>query len=108
MNTIYKSIFITMLAITANTATATEFEIDKVVTNNLEKAVEPRLQLTLFPGIARAPKTNTVLHMAEQPRDVEGVLNLNSSLNGESQQLTSKQYLDDIQVTTNNILEIRF
>lgn len=107
MKQAYKIIFLALLALTSYSVSA-EIQVQEVLPSHVNETNQAGLQLTLFPGLARAPKTGAVLHMTEQPRDTEGVLNLNSSLTGETQQFASKQYLDDIQVTTNNILELRF
>lgn len=103
MKTIYKSILISLLAVTANNVFATEFEI-----KSDEVLVEPRLQLTLLPGIERPVRKPLAMHMVETAGHYENLLNLNSSLVKPNKTFETEKYFDDIEVTSNNLLEIRF
>ncbi|QMU62322.1 MAG: hypothetical protein GKR92_11695 [Gammaproteobacteria bacterium] len=107
MKTIYTSIFIALLTISASAATASEFEINDE-TMNFKEIVEPRFQMTLFPGIARPAKKPLAMHMVETPRDNANLLNLNSSLVNSTNSVKPDTYLDDIEVVNNNIFELRF
>jgi len=105
-----KILLIAIVTMFTSTAFAAEFKLDDAQLTNPD-AVESRTQLKLFPGITRTPKKSIVLHMAEQPSDTAGILNLNSSLSNSPNQnetYINKNSLDDIQVTNNNIFELRF
>jgi len=107
MKTIYKNILIAVLTLTASAASAAEFDINDAQPNNSD-VVEPRLQLTLFPGIARPAKKPLAMHMVETSNNDANLLNLNSSLVEPANTIKTEKYFDDIEVTSNNILELRF
>lgn len=107
MKTIYTSILIALLAISATSATASEFEINGDAMNS-KNIAEPRLQLKLFPGIARPVNKPLAMHMVEVRNENSDLLNLNSSLVGSTNTFNTNKYFDDIEVTNNNIFELRF
>ena len=107
MKTIYTSILIALLAICATSATASEFEINGD-TMNSKNIAEPRLQLKLFPGITRPVNKPLAIHMVEVRNENSDLLNLNSSLVGSTNTFNTNKYFDDIEVTNNNIFELRF
>ena len=107
MKTIYKNILIAILTITASAASAAEFEINDAQPNNSD-VVESRLQLTLFPGIARPAKNPLAMHMVETSKNDSSLLNLNSSLVEPVNTIKTEKYSDDIEVTNNNLFELRF
>lgn len=103
-----KFILLALLAIASHTILAGDIEMEDILPAHTNEVKEPQLQLTLFPGIARAPKKTSAMHMLEQPSDSSNILNLRSSLNEQEQPNVTNQGLNDIEVISNNILEIRF
>lgn len=103
----YKFIFLALIATASHMASA-EMEFADTSYTNFETVAEPRLQLKLFPGIARAPKKSAAMHMVEPQSNQPSFLSLNNSLDKPNQAYQTEKYLDDIEVTSNNLLEIRF
>jgi len=103
MKTIYKSILIPLLTVSANHVLATDFEI-----NSDEVLTEPRFQLTLLPGIDKPANKPLVMHMVEAADHNENILKLNSSLVRSNHTIETESYFDDIEVPNNNLLDIRF
>ena len=103
----YKLIFLTLIAITSHTASA-ELDYTDTSYSNSEAEAKPRLQLKLFPGIARTPKRTIAMPMVEPKQNQTNYLNLNNSLDKPIQTNKAEKYLDDIEVSSNNILELRF
>ena len=102
MKTIYKSILILLLAVSANHAISADYGI------NYDDAVEePRYQLILLPGFERPTKKPLAMHMVDTS-DHNNILNLNSSLVTSNNNFETEKYFDDIKITNNNLFEIRF
>lgn len=106
MKNIYISILTTALVILANNVAAQEF--DGVGAFPVEQEVEPRTQHKFFPGVKRKEKKSLAMHMVEIPNDNADLLNLNSSLVSSTNTADSKKYFDDIEVTDNNIFQLKF
>lgn len=102
----YKLLFATALSITSYSIAA-ENIIGDAYYNNTEVFVEPRIQLTLLPGIERPTKQPLAMHMVDNSSHESNLLNLNSSL-VESENINNDKYFDDIRVTNNNLFELRF
>ena len=95
------------LTITSLTAFA-EMEIDDVFYPHADQISDPRLQLTLFPGVARATATSLVMQMQDTSFNKVDILNLNTSLVNQIESNKSNLDLQEIKVPSNNILELRF
>lgn len=103
MNTLYKSILISLIALAANNAFSADYAI------NAEKvAVEPRFQLTLLPGFERSVKKPLAMHMVEKSNHNDNLLYLNSSLSNPNKTIETEKYFNDIEVTNNNLFELKF
>lgn len=104
----YKLLFAAALSITSYTAAA-ENTFEDAYNNNTKVVVEPRFQLTLLPGIERATNKSLAMRMVDTSNhDDSSILNLNSSLVESENSLNTKKYFDDIEVTNNNLFELRF
>jgi len=103
MKTIYKSIVISILAISVNNAFSAEFDI-----NSEEIVEESNIQLTFLPGFTETAKNPLVMQMVEPSPYSDNILKLNSSLDKPNNVIETDKYFDDIEVTNNNLLEIRF
>ena len=97
---IHSTIF---LLLWSNNAFSADFGItsDEVIS-------EPRFELTLLPGLIRPARKPLAMHMVEQSDHNENLLNLNSSLVKPTKIIETEKYFDDIEVTNNNIFELKF
>jgi len=91
-----------------NFATAADTTFEGQYYHHQEIVVEPRLQLSLFPGIDRAANKPLVMHMVDTSSDESSILNLNSSLVAPDNSINTKKYFDDIEIINNNLFELRF
>ena len=103
----HKIISLALLAIVGHTSSA-EMEFEDVYHSNSEEFSESRFQLKLFPGIARASKKTPVMTLFATDTHKSSISNLNTNLTKHNKVEESKEYLEDIEVISNNILEIRF
>ncbi len=103
MQTIYKSVFISLLVISANNVVAHEFDH-----GNDEVIVEPRLQATFFPGLKKSKGNGLVMNMVDPSGLNDDLLRLNSSLVKPNNDFEKIKTFDDIEVTNNNLFELKF
>jgi hypothetical protein len=93
---------------TTNYATAADNTFENQYYHNEDISVEPHLQLTLFPGIDRATNKPLVMHMVDSSNHSSNIFTLNSRLAGSANSINTKKYFDDIEITNNNIFELKF
>ena len=105
MKHVYKIIFSALLAIASYTAMA-EIQFKDVNYNNSDEASEPRLQLKLFPGVARVQKKSLAMPMLDLSTHTENVLKLKPT--SHLSIYDDAEYVDDTKFTSNNILEVHF
>ena len=104
MKILYKLILFALISGSIQ-ITYAEIEIQDVLPPSNDEISEPRLKLTLFPGIARPPNESLVLKMQNTSPNRKSILDLNSSLLIENESLIE---LNEIKASSNNILELHF
>lgn len=103
----YKLLLAATLSITSYTVAA-ENIIEDAYYSHTDVVIEPRIQLTFLPGIERPTNQPLVMHMVDNSSHDSNLLNLNSSLVESKNTINTKNYFDDIEVTNNNLFELRF
>jgi len=102
--------FLLLLLLTAATSNASaELAVQDVLPSHIDEISNPRFQSKVFPGVSRkAKKSPLVMQMADTDSSDKSIYNLNSSLTTTNNSINRDKHFDDIEVTDNNIFQLKF
>jgi hypothetical protein len=102
--------FLLLLLLTVATFNVSaEVTVEDVLPSHIDEISNPRFQSKVFPGVSREPKKSSlVMQMVDTNSGDKSIYNLNSSLTATNNSFNRDKHFDDIEVTDNNIFQLKF